>query len=52
MGLSYREIADTLYISIETVRRHAHNLYRKLNVRNRTEALSVLRELKTSGAKI
>lgn len=52
MGLRYREIAEQLYISIETVRRHAHNVYRKLKVRNRTEALSVLRELKTSGVKI
>ena len=50
-GLNYSEIAEKLYISIETVRRHCHNIYRKLNVRNRTEALGVLRNLKDTGRK-
>jgi DNA-binding NarL/FixJ family response regulator len=50
-GLSYAEIAEELYISIETVRRHCHNMYRKLDVRNKTEALSVLRDLKSPSPK-
>ncbi|MFM8436961.1 MAG: response regulator transcription factor, partial [Candidatus Kapaibacterium sp.] len=41
-GLSCKEIAALLYLSTETVRRHIHNIYRKLRVRNRTEALVVL----------
>ncbi|MFM7774982.1 MAG: response regulator transcription factor, partial [Candidatus Kapaibacterium sp.] len=50
-GLSYAEIADSLYISIETVRRHCHNMYRKLHVRNKTEALSVLRDRRSSSGR-
>ena len=41
-GLSYKEIASDLFLSTETVRRHIHNIYKKLRVRNRTEALIVL----------
>jgi len=38
-GLRYKEIADTLYISTDTVRTHLRNVYRKLQVRSATEAL-------------
>jgi DNA-binding NarL/FixJ family response regulator len=41
-GLSYKEIAADLYVSTETVRRHIHNVYKKLRVRNRTQALIIL----------
>jgi len=37
-GATNREIADQLSVSIETVKKHAGTLYRKLGVRNRTEA--------------
>ncbi len=37
-GATNREIADTLHVSAETVKKHAAALYRKLGVRNRTEA--------------
>lgn len=39
-GFLYKEIAHTLSISVETVRRHVHNIYEKLHVSNRTEALN------------
>lgn len=39
-GLLYKEIATILEISVETVRRHCFNIYRKLHVQNRTEALN------------
>lgn len=38
-GYRYQEIADKLFISIETVRTHIRNIYDKLHARNRTEAL-------------
>lgn len=38
-GLRYREIADTLFISTDTVRTHLRNIYRKLQVRSAAEAL-------------
>lgn len=38
-GFSYQEIADKLFISVETIRTHIRNIYEKLQVRNRREAL-------------
>jgi DNA-binding NarL/FixJ family response regulator len=38
-GFLYKEIATTLYISIDTVRTHIRKIYQKLQVRTRTEAL-------------
>ena len=39
-GLRYKEIADEMHVSIETVRSHARNIYEKLQVQSRTEALN------------
>jgi DNA-binding NarL/FixJ family response regulator len=39
-GYRYKEIADKLFISFETVRTHIHNIYEKLHVQSRTEALN------------
>jgi LuxR family maltose regulon positive regulatory protein len=44
-NLSNREIAEQLFISIGTVKRHAHNIYGKLSVSNRHEAVSKARGL-------
>ena len=38
-GYRYKEIAETLFISVETVRTHVRNIYEKLHVRSRTEAI-------------
>jgi DNA-binding NarL/FixJ family response regulator len=40
-GLRDKQIADLLYIADRTVKFHAQSIYRKLNVANRTEAVSV-----------
>lgn len=42
-GLRYKEIAEAFGISIETVRTHIRNIYQKLQVQSRTEALNKLR---------
>ena len=39
-GLLYKEIADKLAISPDTVRQHIHHIYEKLHVQNRTEAIN------------
>ncbi|HEY4149696.1 MAG TPA: response regulator transcription factor [Chitinophagaceae bacterium] len=39
-GLLYKEIAEKLSISTGTVRQHIHNIYEKLHVQNRTEAIN------------
>jgi LuxR family maltose regulon positive regulatory protein len=45
-GCSNQEIATRLVISIATVKRHISNIYAKLGVQNRTQAVSIGRELK------
>lgn len=39
-GKLYKEISDSLFISIETVRKHVYNIYKKLHVNNRVEAFN------------
>lgn len=39
-GFRYKEIAAQLFISEETVRTHVRNLYEKLQVQSRTEAIN------------
>ena len=39
-GLLYKEIADRLQISFHTVRQHIGNIYSKLHVQNKTEAIN------------
>lgn len=39
-GLLYKEIAEKLTISKGTVSQHVHNIYEKLHVQNRTEAIN------------
>jgi LuxR family maltose regulon positive regulatory protein len=44
-GLSNREIAGKLILSLGTIKTHIHNIYGKLGVRNRAEAIKHAREL-------
>ncbi|HJJ01150.1 MAG TPA: helix-turn-helix transcriptional regulator [Coriobacteriaceae bacterium] len=39
MGMSRKEIADTLSVSLNTAKKHLSNIYAKLGVRNRNQAL-------------
>jgi len=48
-GLSYEQIADNLNISYGTIRKHIENIYRKLQVSSRTEALNKARQNRLIG---
>ena len=39
-GLSYKMIADKYDISLDTVRQHIRNVYRKLNVNSKGEVIT------------
>ena len=39
-GKSYKMIGDALFISEETVRRHLKNIYKKLEVHSKSEAVA------------
>ncbi len=43
-GLLYKEIAAALSISVGTVTQHIHNIYGKLHVSNKTEAINKFRK--------
>ncbi len=44
-GLLYKEIADKLGVTHETVKKHLKNIYQKLHVQNKIEALNKFRLL-------
>ncbi|MFH1195475.1 MAG: response regulator transcription factor [bacterium] len=39
-GSNYQEIADSLFISVDTVRHHIRNIYKKLHVHSQSEAVA------------
>ena len=45
-GLSNRQIAERLVISVGTAKTHVHNILQKLEVSGRTKAIARARELK------
>lgn len=38
-GFLYKEVADNYNVGLETVKKHVQNIYRKLHVQNRSEAI-------------
>jgi len=44
-GLSNREIAERLCLAVGTVKKHVYNIYAKLDVRKRTQAVAKAREM-------
>ena len=44
-GLSNQEIADKLFVSLNTVKTHIANIYSKLGVKRRTQAISKAKSL-------
>lgn len=45
-GLSNKEIAEKLFVSSSTIKTHSSNLFMKLNVRRRTQAIQRAKELR------
>ncbi len=45
-GLSNQEIADTLFVSLNTIKTHSSNLFLKLEVRRRTQAIQKAKKLR------
>jgi DNA-binding NarL/FixJ family response regulator len=46
-GLSYKLIADRLFISVKTVGKHIENIYTKLHVTNKVDAINVFKGFST-----
>lgn len=44
-GLSNQEIADALFVSLHTIKTHNANLFEKLEVKRRTQAVEVAKKL-------
>lgn len=45
-GHSNQEIADQLFVSLNTIKTHVNNIYSKLGVKRRTQALSRAKQLR------
>jgi DNA-binding CsgD family transcriptional regulator len=45
-GFSDKEIAENLFVSVTTVRTHNRKIFEKLQIKNRTEALTILNKYK------
>jgi DNA-binding CsgD family transcriptional regulator len=49
-GRTNREIADMLYVSLQTVKQHTYNIYRKLKVKNRVQLSNFIRNAANSNS--
>lgn len=45
-GLSNKEISEKLFITVQTVKDHAHRIYIKTNVRSRVQLINLVKETK------
>lgn len=45
LGFQYKEVAEQLSVSLETIKKHVQNIYKKLHVQNRTEAINKFNKL-------
>jgi len=43
-GQPYKEIAHNKHVSVETIKKHISNIYKKLGVKNKVEAINFLRK--------
>ncbi len=41
-GMSYKEIAEKLFISLPTVKTHVSNIYQKMNINNKIELINLI----------
>lgn len=47
-GLMYKEMAAMQKVNINTIKKHCKSIYKKLKVRNRTEATNYFNSLKAA----
>jgi DNA-binding CsgD family transcriptional regulator len=47
-GLMYKEMAAMQKVNINTIKKHCKSIYKKLKVRNRTEAANYFNSLKAA----
>jgi two-component system, NarL family, response regulator LiaR len=48
IGLMYKEMAAMQNVNINTIKKHCKSIYKKLKVRNRTEATNYFNSLKAA----
>jgi ATP/maltotriose-dependent transcriptional regulator MalT len=44
--MSNAEVSRALFVALSTVKKHVNNIYRKLNVNNRTRAVARAKEMR------
>ncbi len=44
-GMTNREIADALFVSEATIKKHLYNMFQKLNTKNRMELIGIARSM-------
>jgi DNA-binding NarL/FixJ family response regulator len=52
LGKTYKEIAEVNNVCLDTVKKHCSNIYKKLEVGNKTEAINVFYRLNSKVASL